>query len=127
MQTNGINNVNFGNLHIKPTVTNRLTVERFLSKNAEATNEMFDNINRESGNEDVYFYSSNFDSGNIEIAITDREGNIYTAKRVGLGSPENFQRSVEKFTHNFIRTTMEPKPSRPAKNKEVSAILNRYA
>jgi len=127
MQVNSINSVNFGNLHIKPTVTNRLTIERFLSKNAEATNEMFEDINRESGDEDVYFYSGNFDSGNIEIAIADKEGNLYAAKRIGLGSPENFQRSLEKFTHKFTRMTMEEKPSKPAKNKEVSAILNKYA
>lgn len=126
MQINNINNVNFSGLHINPTLSNRIAVEKFLSKNPEATKELFSEIDRESGDSDVYFNSSFYDSGNIDVSISDKGGRLYTVKRIGLGSPENLQRSFEKLVNVFTRITMVPKPEKPAENKEVSEILNKY-
>ena len=127
MQINSVNSVNFGTLHIKPTVTNKLTIERFLEKNPEALKELFSEIDRESGDEDVYFHTSDFDSGNIDISVTDKKGNVYSTKSVGLGSPENIQRSFEKFVNRFTRRILMPKPEAPAENESVDKILNKYA
>ncbi|MCX4274770.1 MAG: hypothetical protein OSJ27_03185 [Candidatus Gastranaerophilales bacterium] len=121
------NNTNFGTLHIKPTVTNKLAIEKFLVKNPEALKEFFSEIDRESGDKDVYLHSGNFDSGNIDIAILDKAGNLYGVKSIGLGSPENIQRSFEKFINSFTRKTLLKEPEKPAENKDMNKILNTYA
>ncbi len=127
MQINNVNsNTNFGNLHIKPTATNKLALERFYAKAPEATVEFLSEIDRESGDKDVYLCTSDFDSGNIDVAVIDGKGKLYAAKSVGLGSPENIQRSFVKFVDRFTRRTLLPKPEKPAENENISEILNKY-
>ena len=68
----------------------------------------------------MYLHSGNFDSGNIDIAILDKAGNLYGVKSIGLGSPENIQRSFEKFINSFTRKTLLKEPEKPAENKDMN-------
>ena len=128
MQINPVNsnNTSFGTLHIRPTATNKLALEKFYAKAPEAPAELLSEIDRESGNEDVYLSTSVFDGGNIDVAVIDKKGNLCAAKSVGLGSPENIKRSFEKFISRFTRRTLMPKPEMPKENKDVSAFLEQY-
>lgn len=126
MQVNKINNMAFSSLHIKRNNTNKVVLEKCLKLNPEATKEALDDINRESGDEDVYMYSGMCDGSNVDLVFTDKKMNIIAARRIGIGNPDHFRIAINRLVFQFTDAICRPKALEPTGNEEVSEILNQY-